>query len=323
MYHILRDRRTLVVIIAAAGAAGDHFRLRDPDRREHVRLAIVDPAPDYGDAGAPQPLRGRRRVHHRRGRCRASSARAAVPARRRAGGGGLRAGSSPSIWRRGTAGAAADHHRRDRAEHRQRRPGLRDGRHRGLRARAAGARGRRRPHRARGPDALQSDARELEPLRARPDGVRPDDHLVADDRHLAHAREGDRHAWRRCWSRRCGRGRSSSARWRRTSPSASSASSACIVEARLVFNVPLRGSLVLLLAEGVLFILVSLSLGILVSARTSSQRVAMMGAMVGTMLPTMLLSGFIFPLESMPRSLQASRTSCRRGGSCSSRAASC
>ncbi len=78
-----------------------------------------------------------------------------------------------------------------------------------------------------------------------------------------------------------------------------------IVEARLVFNVPLRGSLVLLLAEGLLFILVSLSLGILISARTSSQRVAMMGAMVGTMLPTMLLSGFIFPIESMPWPLRA------------------
>jgi drug efflux transport system permease protein len=73
-----------------------------------------------------------------------------------------------------------------------------------------------------------------------------------------------------------------------------------IAEARLVFNVPLRGSLLLLLAEGLLFILVSLSLGILISAQTSSQRVAMLGALVGTMLPTMLLSGFIFPLESMP-----------------------
>jgi ABC-2 type transport system permease protein len=78
-----------------------------------------------------------------------------------------------------------------------------------------------------------------------------------------------------------------------------------IVEARLVFGVPLRGSVVLLLAEGLLFILVSLSLGILISARTSSQRVAMMGAMVGTMLPTMLLSGFIFPIESMPWPLRA------------------
>jgi len=77
-----------------------------------------------------------------------------------------------------------------------------------------------------------------------------------------------------------------------------------ILEARLVFDVPLRGSFLLLLAEGLLFILVSLSLGILISARTSSQRVAMMGALIGTMLPTMLLSGFIFPIESMPRPLQ-------------------
>ncbi|HEY7683705.1 MAG TPA: ABC transporter permease [Gemmatimonadales bacterium] len=77
-----------------------------------------------------------------------------------------------------------------------------------------------------------------------------------------------------------------------------------IIEARLVFQVPLRGSLSLLLFEGLLFILVSLSLGMLISSRTSSQRVAMMGAMLGTMLPTMLLSGFIFPIESMPEILQ-------------------
>jgi len=80
---------------------------------------------------------------------------------------------------------------------------------------------------------------------------------------------------------------------------------AVILEARLVFHVPLRGSLPLLLAEGLLFILVSLSLGILISARTSSQRVAMLGALVGTMLPPMLLSGCIFPLESMPWPLRA------------------
>ncbi|AHG89312.1 ABC-2 type transporter [Gemmatirosa kalamazoonensis] len=77
-----------------------------------------------------------------------------------------------------------------------------------------------------------------------------------------------------------------------------------LLEARLVFHVPVRGSVALLLAEGLLFILVSLALGILVSARTSSQRVAMMIALVGTMLPTMMLSGFVFPIESMPRALQ-------------------
>lgn len=77
-----------------------------------------------------------------------------------------------------------------------------------------------------------------------------------------------------------------------------------IAEARLIFDVPLRGSVLLLLAEGMLFILVSLALGMMISSRTSSQRVAMMGAMLGTMLPTMLLSGFIFPIESMPDILQ-------------------
>ena len=79
---------------------------------------------------------------------------------------------------------------------------------------------------------------------------------------------------------------------------------AIIAEARLVFVVPLRGSAALLVAESVLFILASLALGVLVSTRTSSQRVATMMAMVGTMLPNILLSGFIFPIESMPWPLQ-------------------
>ena len=77
-----------------------------------------------------------------------------------------------------------------------------------------------------------------------------------------------------------------------------------LLEARLIFGVPIRGSVALLLFEGLLFILVALSLGILISSRTSSQRVAMIGALIGTMLPTQMLSGFIFPLESMPRALQ-------------------
>ena len=77
-----------------------------------------------------------------------------------------------------------------------------------------------------------------------------------------------------------------------------------VLEARLVFHVPFRGSLLLLLGEGLLFILASLSFGILISSRTSSQRVAMIGAQLATMLPTMLLSGFVFPIESMPAPLQ-------------------
>src|SRR6478735_1084207 len=81
---------------------------------------------------------------------------------------------------------------------------------------------------------------------------------------------------------------------------------ACLVltAARVVFSVPMRGSVTLLLAECVLFTIVSLSLGVLVAARTSSQRAAMLGALVGTMMPTALLSGMIFPITSMPGWLQ-------------------
>lgn len=72
----------------------------------------------------------------------------------------------------------------------------------------------------------------------------------------------------------------------------------------LVFRVPFRGSVLLLLGESLLFIVVSLSLGVLIAARTSSQRTAMMGALTGLMLPTTVLSGMIFPVSSMPGWLQ-------------------
>jgi drug efflux transport system permease protein len=74
--------------------------------------------------------------------------------------------------------------------------------------------------------------------------------------------------------------------------------------ARIVFGVPMHGSLILLIAEGMLFILVSLSIGILISARTTSQRVAMLAVVMITLLPTQMLSGVVFPIESMPRFLQ-------------------
>lgn len=71
-----------------------------------------------------------------------------------------------------------------------------------------------------------------------------------------------------------------------------------------VFGVPVQGSLVLLLAESVLFILLALALGIFISTVSSSQQVAMMLSMFGLMLPTILLSGFIFPIRNMPVALQ-------------------
>lgn len=77
-----------------------------------------------------------------------------------------------------------------------------------------------------------------------------------------------------------------------------------LLAAWLVFDVPFRGSVALLLAESLIFIVASLALGVLIAAVTSSQRAAMLGALVGLMLPTLLLSEMIFPIASMPAWLQ-------------------
>jgi ABC-2 type transport system permease protein len=77
-----------------------------------------------------------------------------------------------------------------------------------------------------------------------------------------------------------------------------------ITVASLVFGVPCRGSILLLLLESLLYIVTALSLGIFISSITSSQQVAMMIALGGLLLPTILLSGFIFPIASMPLPLR-------------------
>jgi ABC-2 type transport system permease protein len=77
-----------------------------------------------------------------------------------------------------------------------------------------------------------------------------------------------------------------------------------LAAARTVFGVPLRGSLVLLLAESALYIVTALALGIVISTVAPNQRTAMIAALAGLMLPTLLLSGFIFPLDSLPPVLQ-------------------
>jgi ABC-2 type transport system permease protein len=56
--------------------------------------------------------------------------------------------------------------------------------------------------------------------------------------------------------------------------------------------------------ESVLFIITSLALGILISTIAETQQAAMMISLMGLMLPVILLSGFIFPISSMPVPLQ-------------------
>ena len=71
-----------------------------------------------------------------------------------------------------------------------------------------------------------------------------------------------------------------------------------------LFGVPFRGSVLLMTALSTLYVLTALSLGLMISTRARTQQVAIMFALVATMLPTFLLSGLIFPIESMPRTLQ-------------------
>ncbi len=71
-----------------------------------------------------------------------------------------------------------------------------------------------------------------------------------------------------------------------------------------VLDVPVKGSLILLFAESVLFIVTCLTLGIFISIKTSSQQVAMLISLMGMLLPTVLFSGFMFPIENMPLPLQ-------------------
>lgn len=71
-----------------------------------------------------------------------------------------------------------------------------------------------------------------------------------------------------------------------------------------VFKMPIEGSLFLLAFESVLFIISALSLGILISTVSNSQQTAMMISLFGLMLPVIILSGFIFPISSMPLPMQ-------------------
>lgn len=73
---------------------------------------------------------------------------------------------------------------------------------------------------------------------------------------------------------------------------------------RYVFIVPINGSLILLEAMLTLFIITTLSLGIMISTVTDKMQTAMMISMIGLMMPTILLSGFIFPVQNMPLPLQ-------------------
>jgi len=76
------------------------------------------------------------------------------------------------------------------------------------------------------------------------------------------------------------------------------------VVGRLLFHVPLRGSGLLLFGLSGVFLFAALGIGLLISTVSRSQQGAMTVALLATMLPSFLLSGFMFPIASMPRVLQ-------------------
>ncbi len=77
-----------------------------------------------------------------------------------------------------------------------------------------------------------------------------------------------------------------------------------LIAGMILFDVMIKGSLILLLLSTLIFLFASTSLGIFISTVSDSQQVAFTAATFATLLPSVLLSGFVFPIESMPIPLQ-------------------
>jgi ABC-2 type transport system permease protein len=79
----------------------------------------------------------------------------------------------------------------------------------------------------------------------------------------------------------------------------------CLLAGQFLFHVPLRGSLSLLCLASMVYLVVALGIGLLVSTLVKSQFLASQLAMLLTFLPAMMLSGFIYDLRSMPAAIRA------------------
>jgi ABC-2 type transport system permease protein len=77
-----------------------------------------------------------------------------------------------------------------------------------------------------------------------------------------------------------------------------------VVAAIVLFDMPMRGSWVALIGVVSLFLIGALAFGLLISSIADSQQVAFQVALLTSFLPTLMLSGFIFPISSMPTFLQ-------------------
>ncbi|MDU1800320.1 MAG: ABC transporter permease, partial [Pseudomonas aeruginosa] len=74
----------------------------------------------------------------------------------------------------------------------------------------------------------------------------------------------------------------------------------CVLAARLLFQVPLHGSLTVLLVSSTLYLFVALGMGLLISAATRNQFLASQIVVLASFLPALMLSGFLFDLRNVP-----------------------
>ena len=88
-------------------------------------------------------------------------------------------------------------------------------------------------------------------------------------------------------------------------------STAIIFASMVLFGLPMRGSWLLLFLSLSLYLAGALGLGLMISTIAESQQVAFQMALLSSFLPTMMLSGFVYPIASMPAPIQqALRMSC-------------
>jgi ABC-2 type transport system permease protein len=78
----------------------------------------------------------------------------------------------------------------------------------------------------------------------------------------------------------------------------------CLLAAKYLFQVPMRGSLWVIIVSSLLYLLVSLGLGLFISAATRNQFAASQMALLASFMPAMMLSGFVFDLRNMPVVIQ-------------------
>jgi ABC-2 type transport system permease protein len=79
----------------------------------------------------------------------------------------------------------------------------------------------------------------------------------------------------------------------------------CVISAKFLFDVPVRGSLWVLTGASMLYVLVGLGIGLLISSAVKNQLVASQLTMLATFMPAFMLSGFLFDLRSMPAAIRA------------------